>query len=108
MGNVFFNPAGQVLLYSILYYYTALVQPLFVCSRSVKSILVIMWPVTDAASSEPLPHTPTPRSWLLFSHQSVWRRLPMLLSSPHLQPKWKHLALAPSTPAAGWLFLPVL
>ena len=33
--NVFLNPAGQVLLYSILCYST-LVQPLSVCSKSVK------------------------------------------------------------------------
>lgn len=70
IGNVFFNPAGHVLLYSILYYYTALVQPLFVCSRSVKSILVIMSPVTDAASSAP-PHTHPHTSFLAVIFSSV-------------------------------------
>lgn len=58
-----FNPAGQVLLYSILYYST-LVQPLSVCSESVKSIVVIVWPVTKAASSAP-PASPHPSALFL-------------------------------------------
>lgn len=84
-----FNLAGHVLLYSILYYCSALVQPLSACTRSVKSILVIVWPVTEAASSAPpSPHTHTPFLAVIFSSFCLAPSA-MLLSRPHLQPKMK-------------------
>lgn len=87
-GNVFLTQ--PVTFYYILSCTTIhfLYNLLSARSRSVKSILATVWPVNGAASSAPLPAPPSvphlspPRSWLLFAHHSVWRRLPRFCPIP--------------------------
>lgn len=77
-------------------------------SESVKSILAIVWSVTETSSAQLFPcgllfppPPPTPPSLhpstcflaLIFSSCCL-ALTARLLSHPHLQPKWKHLALA--------------
>lgn len=89
------------IFYSALFCTVQLMSNLYLlCSKSVKSIPVIVCSVTEAASSAeqyqrgllfptPRPHplVPPPSSWLLFSHHAAWHSLlcfcPVLTSSQH-------------------------
>lgn len=106
----FFKPS-QSLLYFIWQSYTrrSLFNLLFVRSRSVKSILAAIWPVTRAALSTTLlpPHSihSTPHCWLLFPHHLVCCRLPRFCPNHSRKPAWWSPGCGPSRTSFGMAFI---
>lgn len=104
-----FNPASHVLLYFIRHYYThrSLFNLLSVRSRSVKSILATVWPVTRAAlSAAPSSLHPLHTSLLALISSSFSLAPPAtLLSHPQSQPEWRSPGSGPSSTSCGMAFI---